>query len=51
MIFGLSVLLTGKDMVYESLVATLLLIAAMIAFLTSAVIAIVVEAHGSSTRS
>ncbi len=46
LIFGLSVLLTGKDMVYESLVATLLLIAAMIAFLTSAVIAIVVQVHG-----
>lgn len=46
LIFGLTVLMTGKDAVYQSRVATLVLIVAMAAFLVSAVLAILVQAHG-----
>ncbi|AHC27811.1 MULTISPECIES: hypothetical protein [Mycobacteriaceae] len=48
LIFGITVLVTGdgKDAVYQSAAAVGVLIAAMAAFLLSAVLAIVVQAHG-----
>jgi hypothetical protein len=46
LIFGLTVLVTGKDAVFHSRWAIYFLIAAMIAFLVSAMLAIVVQAHG-----
>lgn len=46
LIFGLCVLVTGKDLVYSSSLGILFLIASMIAFLTSAVLAIVVQVQG-----
>ncbi|WKG03069.1 hypothetical protein [Mycolicibacterium sp. HK-90] len=46
LIFGLTVLVTGKDAVFASPAAIYALIAAMIAFLASAVVAIVVQAQG-----
>ncbi|SKY79546.1 Uncharacterised protein [Mycobacteroides abscessus subsp. bolletii] len=46
LIFGLTVLITGKDATFRSHCAMYLLIVAMVAFLVSAVVAIVVQAHG-----
>ncbi|ASX03435.1 hypothetical protein [Mycobacterium intracellulare] len=46
LIFGLTVLITGKDATFKIHCAVYFVIAAMIAFLASAVIAIVVQAHG-----
>lgn len=48
LIFGITVLVTGdgKDAIYQNGVAVGVLIAAMAAFLASAVLAIIVQAHG-----
>jgi hypothetical protein len=50
LIFGLTVLVTGKDAVFRSRYAILVLMGAMAALLVSAVIAIVVQAHGFEYR-
>jgi hypothetical protein len=47
LIFGLSVLVTGKDVVFENRWAVWTLIPALIAFVVSAAIALFVQTHGA----
>jgi len=47
LIFGLSVLVTGKDAVFENRWAVWALIPALIAFVLSAAIALFVQTHGA----
>lgn len=45
-IFGLTVLITGKDAVYRNAFAIAALIAAMVFFIASGIVALVVQAYG-----